>query len=296
MVEENTTSKNTLKANDCSATASLIGRPPSWTAACEAFIKQLLANRFIWLVFFCALYVNAQLTYIQWATARHGAQQFDTLDLMSHLLVVIELATLACLMIGFAAAGHAAARWYKRFPKARFPYFAYAVAIQLVAALVMLVQLVFLLYPHNYPQLRAEGINIPLMLLQRALLIYLALSISTQLAWLVRMYTRLPWVPGAFFILAVQSGIGYGTTLLSLKHDALVRLNSVFYHGYLWRYLPQFPNLQHTNLFHNIQMPYLGAYIGIGLMASLILTALWLPRAAFVSRRETLVHPSDSSS
>jgi hypothetical protein len=253
--------------------------PPKWAAVCETFVKQMLANRYLWLVFGCALYVNAQLTFIQWSTARHGAEQFDTLELMAHLLVVIESATVLISMLLLGAARAVVAGWQECYPSVKFPYLAYSCAIQIVIALHVLVQVVLLMYPHNYPQLRAEGIIIPLMLLQRAVLIYLVLTISLQIGWISRFYLRVPWSIAAICLLLAQVAFGYTITLQSLSRGYLTRLNSVFYYGYLPRYLPDFPDLRQANLFHNIQQPYFGAYLLIGISTAVILCGLWLPRA-----------------
>jgi hypothetical protein len=263
--------------------------PSGWSASCEYFIKQFFGNRYIWLIFGCAVYLNGQLTFLQWSTARHGAEQFDTLELMSHLLVIIELAVLGQLMLMLGSTGQAIRHWREHYSQARFPYFAHACAAQLTAACLMLIQLLLLLYPHSYPQLLAEGINVPLMLMQRSFLIFLALCFSYNLGLLIRFYTRLPWQLCALVTAAVQLTLGYTVTIFSLRYDALVRLNSVFYYNELSHYIPAFPRLQHANLFHNIQMPYYGYYSLAVVVASLFLTALWLPRAIALGNRETKV-------
>lgn len=246
----------------------------------------MLANRYAWLLFCCALYINAQLTYIQWSTGRQGTEQFDTLELMSHLIAVMEAAALGITMLFISAAGPVVKRWGVEHPAAPFPYFAYAVAVQLSAAFFMLLHMLLLMFPHSYPQLRTEGIYIPVMLLQRVILIMIAISVSANFGWLLRFYTRIPWKATALAVMLAQLALGYGTTVLSLRYPVLVRLNSIFYYNELWRYIPNFPNLQHANLFHNIQLPYYAYYLSSGLLLVLLFTVLWLPRAARLGLRE----------
>ena len=70
------------------------GQPMAPLTILERTAGIQLNNRFIWLVLFAALYLIGQLSYVQWQTGTAGHPRFDTLDLMSLIMVIIEIALL----------------------------------------------------------------------------------------------------------------------------------------------------------------------------------------------------------
>jgi len=249
-----------------------------------------LHNRFIWLVCALALYLIAQLSFVQWQTGRQlGMPRFDTLDLMSLLMAIVEGALLLGALLLALGTPQVRRSWYARYPQQPFSYVAAGVGGALIIVLLLVIMLVPVLVLHSYPELaEAAQVHIPLMMLQRATLVLSAILAAYNLILLLRHMARLPWwLAGAIGVIA-YGGLGYYITFRSYQGNNLERLNYVFYYNHLWEYFDWFPKLQLSAEFHNIQMPYYAYYLGAATAAALILMLLWMPSASNQSARESV--------
>jgi len=249
-----------------------------------------LSNRGLWLVFALGLYALLHLSYLQWhSSTALNAPQFDTLELMALLMAVVEATLLLAALVLACATPAVRTAWYRRHPRIRFSYIASGIAGAAILILFLVLLLVPVLYLHRYPELAEQaGMHIPLMMLQRALLVACALLISYNLMLFLHHVTRLPlWLAGILGI-AAQGGLGYAAAYVSFTNKAYERLNDVFYYNQLWRYWDWFPKLQAEQVFHNIEMPYFGYYLGLAAIAAIFLTLLWLPRASTRTSAEKL--------
>lgn len=246
-----------------------------------------LHNRFIWLALILALYLIAQLSFVQWHTGTNlGTPRFDTMDLMAILLVIIEGCLLACALLLVVGTPGTRMAWYRRYPAVRFSYVASGIGGILILILLQSILLLPVLFLHRYPDLQLEGINIPLMLLQRSLLTGCVLSLSYSVMLLSRHVLRLPWWLAGIFGAVVQMIAGWSCTYLSFTNSVFIRLNDVFFYNQLWKYIDRFPRLDSKTIFHKIEMPYFGYYLGVGVIAALFALILWLPRASTLSSRD----------
>jgi hypothetical protein len=249
-----------------------------------------LSNRLLWLVFALGLYALLHLSYLQWhSSTALQAPQFDTLELMALLMAVIEATLLLAALVLACATPATRTAWYRRHPHIHFSYIASGIAGAALLLLLLALLLAPVLFLHRYPELVTEaGMRIPLMMLQRALLVACTLLVSYNLMLLLHHVARLPlWLAGILGM-AAQAGLGYATTSISYAHKDYERLNDVFYYNQLWRYFDWFPKLQARQVFHNIEMPYFGYYLGLAAIAAVFLMLLWLPRASTRTTTEIL--------
>jgi len=246
-----------------------------------------LSNRFIWLVFSAALYLIGQLTYVQWQTGQGGHPRFDTLDLMSLIMAMIEAAlVLTALMVALGTERTRQA-WYKRFPQQPFSYLAAGIGGCLVVWLVLALLLVPVLYFHRYPELVSEAqVSIPLMMLQRSLLVSCAVLISYNFLLMLHYVLRFPWWLAGLLGLAAHVALGFAVSYFSYHMLTLERLNYVFYYNHLWKYTDLVPMIQLSVEYHNVEMPYFAYFLGAGSIAAIVIMLLWLPRASTLSAKE----------
>ena len=246
-----------------------------------------LSNRFIWLVVAVGLYLILQLSYIQWQTGtKLGNPRFDTLELVSILLAVCEFTLLAVAVLITVGTSRTRQAWYRKYPRERFSWIAAGFGGILALIMVQAVLLVPILVLHRYPELIEAGIRIPLLVLQRVVLLNCVLIFSYNLILVLRHVLRLPWALAGIGGVACQVGTGYLVTALSAHNEGLARLNDLFIYNQLWHYFDRFPKLTSVALYHNIQMPYLAYYLGFGSIAALVSLVFWLPRASTLSTRE----------
>jgi hypothetical protein len=241
-----------------------------------------LSNRWLWLIFALGLYALLHLSYLQWhSSTALQAPQFDTLELMALLMAVNEATLLLAALVLVCATPTTRAAWYRRYPRIRFSYIASGIGGAALIVLFLVLLLAPVLYLHRYPELAEQaGMRIPLMMLQRALLVACALLISYNLMMLLHHVARLPlWLAGILGM-AAQAGLGYAVTYISFTSKDYERLNDLFYYNQLWRYFDWFPKLQARQVFHNIEMPYFGYYVGLAAIVAVFLMLLWLPRAS----------------
>ncbi|MCH7472778.1 hypothetical protein IIA79_07500 [bacterium] len=243
-----------------------------------------LGNRFIWLAAGLAWYMIGQLSFVQWRSAVRLAEglQFDTLELMAHLTAAIEAGLLATALILALSTGRTREAWRRRFPGQPFSYIASCLASTLVLLPVAGILLLPVIVLHRYPELAAEGVSIPLMMLQRVLLLVLAVLITYNVVTILRLPLGLPRWLSAMLGLAFHIGLGYYVTFLSFTTEAYARLNDVFYYNQLWRYMEGFPNLQRPQVFHNIEMPYYAYFAAAGAVLWMFTLLLWLPKAGML--------------
>jgi hypothetical protein len=248
-----------------------------------------LSNRFIWLVCALALYLVGQLSFVQWQTGRQlGMPRFDTLDLMSLLMVIVESALLLSALLLALGTPQVRRSWYTRYPRQPFSFVAAGVGGALILVLLLVIMLGPVLLLHTYPELAAEAqVHIPLMMLQRATLILSAVLAAYNLILLLRHMARLPWWLAGTIGVIGYVGLGYYIAFRSYYSSGLERLNYVFYYNHLWEYFDWFPKLQLSAEFHNIQMPYYAYYLGAATAAALVLMLLWMPSASNRSSRES---------
>lgn len=173
--------------------------------------------------------------------------------------------------------------WQKRWPKRRFNHVAAGMSsmpTQLVAALVLLVPT---LYIHRYPELgAAQNISIPLALLQRFLLLFLAIQLCTNLILILRWFTPLPRWLSASLGLCGYWALGYWITALSYSSERFMRLNDVFFYNQLWKHIDGYPDLMRSRVTLDINKDFPGFFMWL-LLAVSITSILWLPRAALAA-------------
>jgi hypothetical protein len=247
-----------------------------------------LHNRFLWLVCALALYLIGQLSFVQWQTGRQlGMPRFDTLDLMSLLMAIIEGGLFLCALLLALSTPQVRRSWLARNSQQAFSFVAAGVGGALILVLLLLVLLAPVLALHTYPELASEAMmHIPLMMLQRGMLVLSAVLIGYNFILLLRYVVRLPWWLAGMLGLAAYGAFGYSLTYASFHGKALERLNYVFYYNHLWKYFDWIPNLQLSSEFHNIQMPYYAYYLGAGAAAALVMMLLWIPGASIQGSRE----------
>lgn len=244
-----------------------------FATAIERCAGLTLRNRYFWLAFGCSLYLSAQLNYAQYKWNR-----FETLELVAHLLVVLEAGLLACALITALSLPRMAEAWRARWPALRFSPALAGLGGMLALLLPFALQLGPQLLLHSYPGLAKEGVSIPLLLLQRGTLLLYAVWISYSLTLTLRYTLRAPAWLCAIGGLGGHWGLAGGVTWLSLHGEALRRLNDLFYVNQLWRYWDGFPKLTRPEVFFNMQADY-GDFLGWGALLAAILTLLWLPTA-----------------
>jgi hypothetical protein len=266
--------------------AAQAGAPPAATRlgamdALERIAAIQLSNRFIWLAAAMALLLIGQLSFVQLRIAR-----FEHFTLMAYLTLIIELALLISALLIGAATPQTAAAWSRRYGERPFSYALHGLATVMSLALVLLLLLAPVLYLHRYPALTTQGISTPLMMLQRGLLLFLACLTAFNVLMILRTYLRIPWGLAACLAAAFHVMLGYAVTYLSFVTEAMQRLNDVFYYGNLWSAIPGFPDLQREEVFHNMEMPFVGYYLAGGVGLWLFTYMLWAARAAALQPRE----------
>lgn len=232
-----------------------------------------LRNRFFWLAFGCSLYLGAQLDFAQYKWDR-----FNTLELVAHLLVILEAGLLACALITALSFPRMAEAWRERWPGLRCSPALAGLGGMLALLVPFALQLGPQLLLHSYPGLAKEGVSIPLLLLQRGTLLLYAVWISYSLTLTLRYTLRAPAWLCAIGGLGCHWGLAWGVTWLSLHGEALRRLNDLFYVNQLWRYWDSFPKLTRPEVFFNMQADY-GVFLGWGVLLVAATTLLWLPTA-----------------
>jgi len=248
-----------------------------------------LNNRFIWLLAAVTMYLILQLSYIQWQTATQlGNPRFDTMDLVAILQAICEACLLICALVLVIATPRIREAWYRKYPTEKFSYIATGFGGILALILLQAILLAPILFLHRYPELAAEGIRVPLMIMQRVVLVNCLLLASYNLMLVLRHVLRFPWWLAGILGALTHIGTGYYLTFLSNRYEALIRLNDVFIYNLLWQHFDKVPNLSTGEIFHNIQMPHLAYYLGTGSIIALFTLILWLPRASTLSARESL--------
>ena len=189
-----------------------------------------LSNRFIWLAVLAAIYLVGQLSFVQWQTGTQlGHPRFDTLDLMSLLMAIIEAALVACALLLALGTPQTRRSWYARHPRESFSYIAAGIGGGLALVLLTAIMLAPVLYLHRYPELVEQAnMRIPLMLLQRGTLVLVAVLISYNLILVLRHVLRLPWWLAGVLGLLAHAGLGCYVTYLSYYNSSYERLNYVF--------------------------------------------------------------------
>lgn len=269
--------------------AAPVPRQPGPAGQLDAMLKLLFGNRIMWLAGGMALYFILQLSHIQYQSARDvGTLRFEMFELMAILLLIVELGMVAAMLIQLSAFSRTREAWYQHLPNVRFNHIAWGIASQLIVCLLASILLVPLLFLHTYPELvEAAGIRVPMMVLQRLLIISGILFVAYNIALILRYVLRFPsWLAGMCGII-LHFLMGLGVTYLSHSDKTYERLGDVFFYNQLWKYLSGFPNLQNANMFHNIQMPWLAYYVGALVVAWILTLALWAPAASIRTQRET---------
>jgi len=261
------------------------GSTKSTANAIERLAMFHLRNRFVWLVLVLALALIGQLSYMQLKF-----QRFDTLNLMSHLTVVIEAALVAIALICALATPRTREAWYTWAvlrDGGHFSYFLSALAGNLTITCSLLLLLIPVLWLHRYPELltTVHPISIPLMMLQRGALLLAAVLVTYHVTLILRYYLRVPWALCALLGLVFHVTLGYLVTYLSFTTVGFQRLNDVFYYNQLWHYSDSIPKLQRDEVFHNIEQPYFGYYFGALIIWALTLLLL-VPQALRMSEKE----------
>ena len=204
----------------------------------------------------------------------------NTFDLLATLLFIIEVATVGVMLLSLLAEPALERAWRQRFPERAFSRLAAGLSstpVQFICAVVLLLPTLWI---HRYPELsQAQGISIPLTLLQRWLLAFLSLQVATNLALILRWFTPLPRWANCALAFGGYWGFGYWLTLQSFVDDRFMRLNDVFFHNQLSRHLSGFPELMRLNVTLDIHRDFQGWFLAL-LGAAVLTTLLWVPRAA----------------
>jgi len=245
-------------------------------------------NRFIWLTIMLAAVLIGQLTILQ-IRALGGSGYYgnglSTFDLLASLMLIIESATLGVMLLSILGEDALVVAWKTRWPRRPFNPVAAGMSsmpTQLVAALILLLPT---LYLHRYPELSAaQDISIPLTLLQRFLLLFLAIQLCTNITLILRWFTALPRWLCALLALCGYWGLGYWMTWLSYVNDQFMRLNDVFFYNQLWKHIAGYPELMRDRVTLDINRDFISFFLWMFAAVSLT-TLLWLPRAALAGDR-----------
>jgi hypothetical protein len=149
------------------------------------------------------------------------------------------------------------------------------------------VELLPLLYFHQYPELAQDGVHVPLLLLQRGLLIALGALAAYHVMLGLSLQLRLPSWAGAPLTLALYGWATLGLIRLSQDNSAFGRLNDLYYWNQLPAHLPDFPLLQTERWTHNMEPQWLGYYLLLFAGAAAATLVLWVPAAVLRDSRET---------
>ena len=267
-----------MATDDPGAAVQSKPRLPLHTMAGFSLIERLagiiLANRFVWLVLLLAWATVAQISYWQVLYPR-----FDTFELLAHISVILELAVvcMAALIIGSYQQVQAA--WARRFSKYKFSMLYWALAGILCIVLLYAIMIAPVLYFHRYPELVEHDLRVPLMLLQRYLLVLLTVLFAYNLGLIFRLYFRFPWWLSAIAVVLCHVGAGYWVSWLSYTNEVYARLNDVFYYNMLAVRFEWFPALSQPVLFHNMELGFFNHYFSIAASVFGVSLLLWLPKA-----------------
>ncbi|MCC7479699.1 hypothetical protein IT575_14755 [bacterium] len=247
-------------------------------AQIEKLAALQFGNRYLWLALILGLYMLGQLSWWQYKYMR-----FNTLELLGHLTGVLHVTLIALALILVLATPATALAWARRYPGQNFSFVACGLSAPLVLTPFYLALVLPLLILHRYPDLsHAAGISVPLMLLQRGLLLVCMAVVLNNLVLALRHNLRWAWGLCGGIALAAYLWLCYYLTWLSYTTEFWRRINDLFYFNMLWRFFPTFPNLQRPEVFHNMQemfLPYLFSAVLLGVFSAL----LWLPRASYSS-------------
>ena len=264
-----------------SADLSSVRADGGWLAAIERLAGLQLANRFIWLVLGVGAYFIIQLFAMQ-----HFHQRFHENPLTSFTVGFIELSLLAVSIVLALATPAVILRLRRQ--RGVAPGFAAlgiasALSLALCAALlVILTSGLWLL-----PKVRETAPQLPLTLLQRAVLLYCMALLTYNIAMGLRYIARLPWSIAGILAAAAHFALGYALTYLSSVYDAMQRLNDISYYNALQSLVSALPRLTRDLVYNNIEMPYYGYYVGVFMIIAVVTLWLWIPFAQTRQMRET---------
>ena len=249
----------------------------------ERLIVLQLKNRFLWMLIGISALLILQLTMLK-INGEKGLSPYgpglSTFDLLATLMFIIEGATVGVMLLTLLAEPALKEAWEKRWPDRPFNRLAAGLSstpTQFIAALALLVPMIYL---HRYPELSAaQGISIPLTLLQRWLLAFLTIQVATNLTLVLRWFTPLPRWLCALGAMCLYWGFGYWLTLQSFVDDRFMRLNDVFFYNQLSRHISGFPELMRGNVTLDIHRDFQGWFLGL-LGVAVLTNLLWIPRAA----------------
>lgn len=262
------------QSNSANSQQSQSAKPLAGFSAIEKLAGIILSNRFIWVILLIAWASVAHISYWQVRYPR-----FDTLELLSHLSVILEFALIifvALILGGFPAVRLA---WDKRYPAHRFSLVFCGIAGVLCIVVLYALLIAPVLYFHRYPELVEHDVRVPLMLLQRYMLVLLTALFSYNVGLVLRLYFRFPWSLSALFAVLSQIGVGYWVSWLSFTKENYARLNDVFYYNMLADRFEWFPALSQEMLFHNIEQAYFNHYFSIAAAVFVVSLLLWMPKA-----------------
>jgi hypothetical protein len=252
---------------------------PTTLAEIEQALKHRLKDRVFWLVAGMGLYLGLMLSLL----ATRFPEQVKTFDLLARIVVVVE-ATLVLLAIFLA--WQTAARWVNG-PTAMHSRLSLGLSGLVVIPVVVLCILMTLLYFQQYADLAEQSIHVPVTLLQRVVLLTLVVVTQYNVLLALLLQLRLPAWTAIPAVLSLHLWISHSVSRLSHSNPSWHKLNDIFYWNQLWHHLPEFPNLATDRAIHNIGQPTLAIAITLLLVMAVLTSALWLPAAAKLDRRET---------
>ncbi len=254
----------------------------------ERMIVLQLRNRFLWMSVGISALLITQLTLLQ-INGASGRSPFgsgmSTFDLLASLMLMIECVTICVMLLSILSESALVTAWRQRWPGRPFSYLAAGLSCmpaQFIAALVLLLPT---LYIHRYPELSAaQNISIPLTLMQRFLLVFLAIQVAGNLTLILRWFTPLPRWLAALLGLCAYWGFGFWLTWSSYTDDRFMRFNDLFFYNQLSRHIDGFPELMRSRVVLDIHRDFLNLFLWL-LGAAVLTTLLWLPRAALETDR-----------
>jgi hypothetical protein len=249
----------------------------------ERALLQRLRYGLFWVIAGGGLYVTCTLALVQ---SRHPeAFQAHPLAPVARVILVVEavLVLTALLMAQLASRPMHPASTALPEPG----HLAAALAGGVMLLLQFAVQTTPLLLLYWSPALAQKGLNLPLMMLQRGLVLCLCAVLAYHLLLALRLQLKLPMLVAFPVVLALYLWGTYGLVKLSLASAAAAQLNDVFYWNQLPLHLDFLPRLGTEHIVGKVEPQFLAYYLTLGLIACGATLILWVPAAVKMDARET---------
>jgi hypothetical protein len=259
---------------------------PGIAAALERALLQHLRCGLFWVVTACGLYVTLTLALLQ--TRHPEAFKEHPLSPVSRVLLVVEGALLVTALLMAQVASRPAADGAG--PPQRRLYSALAGGVMVLLQFALLITPLLVIY--NSPELAAKGIAVPLMMLQRGVLLCMCALAAYHLLLALQLQLRLPAALAFAAVLALYLWGSYELVRLSLGSATFSQLNDVFYWNQLPLHIDTLPRLGTERIVDRIDQAHFGYYASLGLVGCIVTLLLWIPGAMRADSRETRRKPN----